>query len=71
MAACRPAGYPRLLKPAELRGIRRRLGLTQLEMAKQLQVSLTQYGAYENGRAPIRRILEYAVRWLEYLSRRP
>jgi DNA-binding XRE family transcriptional regulator len=53
------------LKPAELRSIRRRLGLTQRQMAAKLGLSRTSYGAYENGRRKVRIVIELAVRWLE------
>jgi transcriptional regulator with XRE-family HTH domain len=58
------------LKPAELRSIRRRLGVTQAAMARSLGISLGQYGAYENGRQPIRRVVELAVRYLLHLAAR-
>lgn len=57
------------MRPAELRKIRGRLGLTQAKMARMLGLSLGQYGAYENGRQPIRRVVEFAVRWVESLHR--
>jgi DNA-binding XRE family transcriptional regulator len=53
------------LKPAELRSIRRRLGLTQQQMAAKLGLSRTSYGAYENGRRTVRIVVALAARWLE------
>jgi transcriptional regulator with XRE-family HTH domain len=58
------------LKPAELRGIRRRLGLTQAQMAQKLGIAVRSLGRYEAGNRRITRLLAYAVRWLEHLTAR-
>ncbi len=59
------------MKPAELRSIRRRLGVTQAQMARSRGMSLTQYGAIERGNAPLRRVVELAVRYLALRAERP
>lgn len=40
-------------------------------MARSLGMSLTQYGAIERGYAPLRRVVELAVRYLALRAERP
>lgn len=55
----------------ELRDARRRLGMTQRQLANDLGISLSQFGNYERGRdrqsgrpCPIPRTVEMAVQYL-------
>lgn len=50
------------MTPAEFRALRRRLGLTQAQLAAALGMSRDQILRYEAGRAPIPRVVELAVR---------
>lgn len=50
------------MTPAQLISVRERLGLTQLEMAIKLDLSLSQYGRYEHGTSPVSRQTRALVR---------
>jgi transcriptional regulator with XRE-family HTH domain len=52
------------LKPAELLAIRRALGLSQVELARKLEISARAVSRYETGARRITKVLELAVRYL-------
>ena len=57
--------------PADLRAIRKRLGLTQAELAAALGVSRKTIIDREAGNVPITRETELAMAWLEVTQRQP
>jgi len=53
------------MTPEELRAARERLGYTQEQMAKALEVTRTFVSDMERGEKPIRKVTALAVRYLE------
>jgi DNA-binding XRE family transcriptional regulator len=53
------------LKPAALREARRRLGLTQAQLATVLELTREAVNRYESGALRITPVLEFAIRHLE------
>lgn len=49
------------MTPAEFRDTRKAMGLTQAELAAELDVSRSQVYRWENGRAPVPRMAEIAI----------
>jgi DNA-binding transcriptional regulator YiaG len=58
------------MTPQELRAIRAELGLVQLDMARELMVSLRQYKRYENAQTEIPRLRAKRARELRTRKRR-
>ena len=55
-------------QPQDLRDIRNDIGVTQAKMAEMLGISARMYRYYENGRTPISKPMEYAMRYLSQIS---
>ena len=53
---------------SDLRNVRTEIGKTQAKMAEVLGISARMYRYYENGRTPISKPMEYAIKYLSQLS---
>ena len=53
---------------SDLRNVRTKIGKTQAKMAEVLGISARMYRYYENGRTPISKPMEYAMKYLRQLS---
>ena len=53
---------------SDLRNVRTKIGKTQAKMAEVLGISARMYRYYENGRTPISKPMEYAMKYLSQLS---
>lgn len=52
------------MTPADLRSARLRLGYTQVELGRELGMSGNWIAQMEQGKAPIQRVTELAIKWL-------
>lgn len=55
---------------SDLRNVRTKIGKTQAKMAEVLGISARMYRYYENGRTPISKPMEYAMRYLSEISQK-
>ncbi|MEP9402070.1 helix-turn-helix transcriptional regulator [Sphingomonas sp. VNH70] len=52
------------MQPAELRTLRKAMGMTQGDLATALDMAVSSIGRMERGELPIERRTDLAVRWL-------